>query len=128
MHLNQITVSVSDIDRAIRFYAGLGLELIVRAAHYARFLAENGSTFSLHKTDLVPPSGTVVYFECENLDERCQLLQSLGYIFEQIPTDQSWLWREAYMKDPDGNIICLYFAGDMRINPPWRLPREDVGN
>ena len=37
------------------------------------------------------------------------------------PTDQSWLWREAYLKDPDGNLICLYHAGANRRFPPWRI-------
>ncbi len=121
MHLNQVTVSVTDIARAIDFYERLGLTLIVRAEHYARFLADNGATFSVHQSELVA-STTVVYFECAHLDEHCSQLKALGYVFEQNPTDQPWLWREAYLNDPDGNRICLYFAGEMRTNPPWRLP------
>ena len=37
------------------------------------------------------------------------------------PQDQSWLWREAYLRDPDENIICLFHAGTNRRHPPWRL-------
>ncbi len=31
MNLNQITISVSDVERSIQFYQGLGLRLIVKA-------------------------------------------------------------------------------------------------
>lgn len=122
MHLNQITVAVSDLAISIPFYQGLGLELIVKAEHYARFIVPgNQVTFSLHKTTDFRPSDTVVYFESEYLDTWVENLQKLGYQFAQLPQDQTWLWREAYLNDPDGNQICLYFAGENRLNPPWRL-------
>jgi len=25
--------------------------------------------------------------------------------------------------DPSGNVVCLYHAGDNRLNPPWRVVR-----
>ena len=37
------------------------------------------------------------------------------------PVDQRWLWREAYLRDPAGNLLCLYCAGENRLFPPWRL-------
>jgi len=48
-------------------------------------------------------------------------LMSKGIEFSADPKDQSWLWREACLKDPDGHIICLYHAGENRLNPPWRI-------
>jgi hypothetical protein len=30
------------------------------------------------------------------------------------------------LRDPDGNILCLYHAGDNRRNPPWRLPQSSA--
>lgn len=121
MHLNQVTVSVTEMKRSITFYQGLGLQLIVENDHYARFLVDNGATFSIHKAEHVA-SSTVVYFECDDLDAYCAQLQAQGFVLKQEPVDQTWLWREAYLDDPDGNSICLYFAGEMRSNPPWRLP------
>jgi hypothetical protein len=41
--------------------------------------------------------------------------------FEHDPVDQTWLWREARLRDPDGNQLCLFHAGENRLNPPWRL-------
>ena len=53
MNLNQVTVQVTDIGRATTFYQRLGLELIVSADHYARFLCPGGATFSVHVAEAV---------------------------------------------------------------------------
>lgn len=123
MNLNQVTVPVSDIPKSIPFYQTLGLKLIVESPHYARFLCPDGNaTFSLHLAEELPSgNGISVYFECENLDEKVEQLIEKGVSFDQLPKDQTWLWREAYLKDPDGNQLILFFAGENRINPPWRI-------
>ena len=28
----------------------------------------------------------------------------------------------SHVRDADGNRLCLYFAGENRVNPPWRVP------
>ena len=122
MNLNQITVEVSDIPRASAFYQRLGLELIVSSDHYARFLCPGGATFSIHLVEAVSPGGTMVYFECDDLDARVAALTADGVVFDTDPANQRWLWREARLRDPDGHRLCLYFAGENRINPPWRVP------
>ena len=43
-----------------------------------------------------------------------------GIAFEHGPRNQPWMWREARLRDPDGNIIFLYKAGEARRFPPWR--------
>ncbi len=123
MNLNQITVPSLDIPKSIEFYQTLGLKLIVKSDHYVRFECPDGaSTFSVHLTEQLPSgSGISVYFECENLDETVNDLIQKGLVFDELPKDQSWLWREAYLKDPDGNQLILFFAGENRLNPPWRV-------
>ena len=124
MNLNQVTVPSIDIARSIEFYKALGLNLIVEALpHYARFECPNGdATFSVHLVDkLSDGEGTYVYFETESLDQEVARLRKEGMQFDQLPVDQSWLWREARLRDPDGNKIILYFAGDNRKSPPWRI-------
>lgn len=124
MQLNQVTVPATDLAASVSFYAGLGLQQIVSSPHYARFeCPDGGSTFSVHLTsEIVRDSGVVVYFECQDLDDRVRALKSRGYVFLQDPADQRWLWREARLLDPAGNQVCLYLAGDNRRFPPWRLP------
>lgn len=124
MNLNQVTVPSLDISTSITFYKLLGLQLIVEAQpHYARFeCLEGSSTFSIHLVDELPQGdGVTVYFETDNLDSEVTRLGENGITFDLLPTDQTWLWREARLKDPDGNKIILYFAGDNRKNPPWRI-------
>lgn len=124
MQLNQITLPAVDVAASVEFYSGLGLRLIVSALpRYARFeCPDGGVTFSLHQVSTRPaPSGVVVYFECEDLDARVHGLQASGYVFAQEPRDESWLWREARLTDPSGNTVCLYWAGENRRHPPWRI-------
>ena len=105
------------------FYAGLGLKLIVSSPHYARFECPEGeSTFSVHLVENLSPAGqTVVYFECAELDTKVSELKAVGYSFEQEPKDQPWLWREARLRDPANNEVRLYWAGENRRYPPWRV-------
>lgn len=124
MDLNQITVPVSDLERAIAFYKTLGLELIVHSnAHYARFVCPDGSTtFSLHVVETLPQGeGVGVYFEVEDVNSSVRELEAKGIVFGEQPIDQPWLWREARLRDPDGNRLILYHAGKNRLDPPWKL-------
>lgn len=127
MNLNQITVPSLDLECSIPFYETLGLRLIVKALpHYARFeCPTGGATFSLHQVEKLPTGeGVYVYFEIENLDEYVAALVTKGIQFDELPNDKSWLWREARLKDMDGNQLILYWGGDNRKNPPWRLKEE----
>jgi catechol 2,3-dioxygenase-like lactoylglutathione lyase family enzyme len=124
MNLNQITVPVIDVEKSIAFYEKLGLLLIVKALpHYARFeCPEGNATFSLHKVEVLPSGeGISVYFEVKDLDEYVNGLIGKGIQVEELPNDKAWLWRESRLKDLDNNQIIIYFAGNNRTNPPWRL-------
>lgn len=124
MNLNQITVPVLNVSEAINFYKLLGLNLIVEALpYYARFLCPEGnSTFSLHSLDALPKGeGVCVYFENNDLDNYVNQLLDKGIKFDELPNDKNWLWREARLKDIDGNQLILFYAGENRINPPWKL-------
>jgi catechol 2,3-dioxygenase-like lactoylglutathione lyase family enzyme len=123
MLLNQVTVTATDLDASIAFYTRLGFRLIVKADHYARFeIGDGQSTFSLHLGDAAgAANGPHLYFECADLDARVADLKAKGIAFENDPVDQSWKWREAWFRDPAGNRLCLYWAGENRRFPPWRI-------
>ena len=124
MNLNQVTVPSSDVAASVAFYKELGLiEIVEDLPKYARFQCpDGGSTFSIHYTDQShTPSAIVVYFECQHLDDRVLELKRRGIKFDTDPVDQPWLWREVHLRDPYGNNICLYYAGENRLNPPWRI-------
>ncbi len=124
LDLNQVTVPSLDVARSILlFYEKLGLKLIVHTHDaYARFECPVGtSTFSIHLVNEIQQGeGAAVYFECGALDDYVTFLENSGVVIDQPPTDQPWLWREARLRDPDGNTIILFTAGKNRKYPPWR--------
>jgi hydroxymethylpyrimidine/phosphomethylpyrimidine kinase len=122
--LNQVTVTGRDYAKQVAFYRKLGLRQIVDSPvnGYARFEAWGGTTFSVQidpEEEIAPT--TAIYFECDDLDSRVEALARSGLVFEHGPRDQPWLWREARLRDPAGNIIFLYRAGEARRFPPWRM-------
>ncbi len=124
MNLNQVTVPTKDLIRSIGFYEKIGLKLIIKAIPtYARFECPEGdATFSVHQVDELPNgNGIMVYFECQNLDSFVAELVDKGISFDELPNDKRWIWREARLKDPDKNQLVLYYAGNNRKNPPWRI-------
>jgi catechol 2,3-dioxygenase-like lactoylglutathione lyase family enzyme len=126
MRLNHATLHVDDLDRSVAFYKRLGFKQIVAAEGYARFQCPEGeATLSLESRSPegpVDPPRVSIHFESDRLDALVAELKSKGIEFEQDPTDQPYLWREAVLRDPDGHLLFLYHAGTNRLNPPWRLP------
>ena len=124
MRLNHITIPSLNVERSVQFYKKLGMLLIVDALpRYVRFeLPDGEATFSIHLVEKLPiGDGITIYFEDDSLDELVLDLQKKEIEFSLLPTDQRWLWREAHVLDPDGNKIILFFGGDNRKNPPWRI-------
>jgi len=121
--LNQVTVTGADYERSVEFYRRLGLKQIVaNPPDYARFETAGGVTLSVQidpEEKIV--ATTALYLECDDLDQRVEQLARSGLAFEHGPRNQPWMWREARLRDPDGNIIFLYKAGEARRFPPWRV-------
>jgi catechol 2,3-dioxygenase-like lactoylglutathione lyase family enzyme len=128
MNLNQVTLPARDVAPAVPFYQRLGLRLIVDALpRYVRFECPDGESTLSIELAAEPASGVapVVYFECADLDGTVERLVGEGIRFDTRPTDQPWLWREARLRDPAGNALCLFFAGSNRRDPPWRVGRNE---
>lgn len=127
MKLNQVTVPSKNLEKSLHFYQTLGFELIVDALpRYIRFLCpDKENTFSVHwVVRKEEGNGIVLYFECEHLDQVYSELLEKGILFDHPPINQTWLWRETSLKDPDGHQLILYKAGKNRIYPPWGLKKE----
>lgn len=126
MNLNQVTIYSSKPEETVEFFRKLGLILIVDSLpRYARLECPDGdTTLSVHEAEPVgrrPSPPIVLYFECDDLDGEVARFKSLGLEFEQEAIDQPWLWREAYLRDPNGHKICLFHAAENRKSPPWRI-------
>jgi predicted enzyme related to lactoylglutathione lyase len=124
MDLNQVTIYSDKTVETVEFFEKLGLRRIVDSLpRYARLECPDGnSTLSVNEFhERTPLNNIVLYFECEDLDADVGRLQAFGLEFDEDPTDRPWLWRQAYLRDPNGNRICLFRAGENRKNPPWRV-------
>jgi catechol 2,3-dioxygenase-like lactoylglutathione lyase family enzyme len=124
MRFNHVTLIVSDFERSKAFYTTLGLVQIVDAPpRYARFRFPDGdATLSIEVTGETPQTATAqLFFECAELDDTVASLKAKGIAFQQDPTDMDYLWREARLRDPDGHNIRLFYAGNYRLNPPWKI-------
>jgi len=122
--LNQVTVTVNDYAKSVAFYRALGLKQIVDSPEnaYARFETGGGATLSIQADPEETISATTaVYLECDDIDAEVDRLARLGVPFEHGPRNQPWMWREARLRDPSGNTIFLYKAGEARRFPPWRM-------
>ncbi|MGH9523836.1 MAG: VOC family protein, partial [Terriglobales bacterium] len=59
--------------------------------------------------------GVRLYFEIRELDDFCRRLQHKDFYITQLPRMMPWGWRHAYLNDPDGHEISLYWAGENRM-------------
>ncbi len=124
---NHAMIYVRDVERSLKFYRGLlGFRVISKMQGYARLKSPKGSTsIALHEYDPgTKPSrggeGLRLYFEVARLDALCKKMRAAGVKFDQMPKDMPWGWRHAYLKDPDGHELSLYYAGPKRLRP-WPL-------
>ena len=118
-------IYVKDVERGTRFYRDLlGFKLIEDFRHeatavYARLRAPGGDgTIALHQAGSdasVSSDGVRLYFEVPDLDDFCRKLQQKGFYITKMPCMMPWGWRHAYMNDPDGHEISLYWAGANRM-------------
>lgn len=126
MNMNQVTIPVKSMNNATRFYRKIGFLQIVDTPHYARFeCAGNQASFSISLNQEEYRNGAAIYFEHQDLDVLVAKLIKKGIEFIELPKEKSYLWREATLADPSSNIIKLYWAGENRLNPPWRVEITD---
>ena len=122
---NHAMIYVKDVDRGIGFYRDLlGFKLIEDFRYegtqvYARLRAPGGDgTIALHQAGpgvSVSSEGVRLYFEVRDLDNFCRKLQKRDFYITQLPRMMPWGWRHAYLNDPDGHEISLYWAGENRM-------------
>ncbi|MFI5116400.1 MAG: VOC family protein [Terriglobales bacterium] len=122
---NHAMIYAKDVERSLGFYRDLmGFKLIEDFRYegtsvYARLRAPGGDgTIALHQAGPGVPlasDGVRLYFEVGDLDGFCRKLQQKGFYITQLPRLMPWGWRHAYLNDPDGHEISLYWAGENRM-------------
>jgi hypothetical protein len=82
------------------------------------------ATLSIQQHDgpIMPAAEIGIEFDsAEALDAEIARLQAIGLVFLNGPIDRDWLWRDAKLADPDGHVLLYFFAGENKLNPPWRV-------
>jgi catechol 2,3-dioxygenase-like lactoylglutathione lyase family enzyme len=125
LSFNHAMLYVKDVERALGFYHDLlGFKLVEDFRYenkpvYARLRAPGGDgTLALHQAgpqDSLSSDGVRLYFEVRELDEFCRKLQKKNYYITKLPRMMPWGWRHAYLNDPDGHEISLYWASGKRM-------------
>ena len=121
LEFNHAMVYVRELAPALRFYADLlGFEVIEQfGPSYARLKSPRGkTTLALHLVgpkDSPDAAGTRLYFETKDLEKVCATLVAAGATFTQLPKIMPWGWKHAYLHDPDGHEVSLYWAERKRF-------------
>jgi len=123
---NHVMLYVRDVQASLHFYAEkLGFRILEAFDYggtivYARLLPPKGKTsLALHlpeqgQTSLAS-NGVRLYFEVKELVAACRKLEKAGVKFLSPPKQMPWGWKHAYLLDPDGHEISLYWAGVLRM-------------
>jgi catechol 2,3-dioxygenase-like lactoylglutathione lyase family enzyme len=115
-----------DVARALSFYVGgLGFKPVDEVQYegmvvYGRIRAPRGdSTIAIHRLEhgkSVPQDeGVRLYFEVKDLEPFCKRLEAAGIALSKPPKMMPWGWTHAYLDDPDGHEVSLYWAGAKRL-------------
>jgi lactoylglutathione lyase len=124
-NFNHAMIYTRNVDASLEFYRDkLGFKLIEEAkapfgSVYARLKAPAGnSSIALHLLERgasFQPGAVRLYFEVRNLEAVCKRLEKQGVKFSKPPAVMPWGWTHAYLDDPDGHEVSLYWAGAKRL-------------
>jgi catechol 2,3-dioxygenase-like lactoylglutathione lyase family enzyme len=120
--LNAIGIVVSDMERSIRFYRLLGLDVPETPGeghvdtflpNGVRFMLDSEETVRSFRPDWERASGNqlALAFECASpaeVDETYARAVKAGFDGEKEPWDAFWGQRYAQLEDPDGVPVDLY--------------------
>jgi catechol 2,3-dioxygenase-like lactoylglutathione lyase family enzyme len=126
LNFNHAMIYSRDVGKALHFYRDLmGFESLEEMEHggrmvYARLRAGQGDgTIALHMIEpgkeLPAGDGIRLYFEVKELEKFCEELLAAGVKFSKMPKLMPWGWEHAYLDDPDGHEVSLYWAGAKRF-------------
>jgi catechol 2,3-dioxygenase-like lactoylglutathione lyase family enzyme len=122
MELTHIWLLVEDMPRALGFYRDtLGLTVAADLGGFVELNANERFLLSLFERGgmresepgipISPVAGqhAALVFEVKGLDAYCVDLRAHGVEFASAETDHpEWGLRTAFLRDPDGNLLCLY--------------------
>ena len=126
LDFNHAMIYTRDLSVSLKFYSNLlGFKIVEvfewqKRPVYARLRAPRGAgTIALHLPapgeTLPAGDGMRLYFEVRDLARFCARLEAAGVQLTKPPKLMPWGWMHAYLDDPDGHEISLYWAGAKRF-------------
>jgi predicted enzyme related to lactoylglutathione lyase len=101
--IENITVKVTDLKRAVSFYEKIGLKKKDEWSNYATFNVGD----VILGLDPESKGGVNIFVHVANVDDEHKALKEKGVKFLSEPKDQYWGGRTAKFEDPDGNEFIL---------------------
>jgi catechol 2,3-dioxygenase-like lactoylglutathione lyase family enzyme len=116
-------IYTADLARARAFYeSALGFRVVDEyPGAYVRLRSPNGqTTIALHDLERgqkmdTQAEGLRLYIEVRELEAFCASLAAKGVKIDEGPALMPWGWKHAYLRDPDGHQLSLYWAGRKRF-------------
>lgn len=122
LELTHIWLLVEDMPRALGFYRDtLGIDVLHDLGEFVELKANSHFQLSLFtraamrigepEIAIGPVGGqhATLAFEVDALDEYCARLRAQGVEFVSGEANHpEWGLRTAFLRDPDGNLLCLY--------------------
>jgi catechol 2,3-dioxygenase len=118
--IGHVHLKVSDLDRALAFYAGvLGFDVVLRHGDEAAFISAGGyhhhiglNTWESRGAGPPPRNSTGLYHTAIRFPDRKTLAQAVKRVLDAgIPLDGAsdhGVSEAIYLRDPDGNGVELY--------------------
>ena len=128
-----ISLATADRNRSLAFYRDiLGFDVMQRIGDQAAFISAGGyhhhlglNTWESRGGSAPLPGTTGLYHVAIRYPDRRSLGDALRRLAEAgWPVDGATdhgVSEAIYLRDPDGNIIFFYKAGESRRFPPWRM-------
>ena len=108
---SHLFVLVSDLERARAFYVDvLGLELVMQHEGYVRVGGADGFHIGFEEgpPGAVGAPGIEIVIQVDDVDARFREIKAAGVPFDEVPEDQDWGARHAWLRDPDGYRLSIY--------------------
>jgi hydroxymethylpyrimidine/phosphomethylpyrimidine kinase len=123
--LNQVTVTGTDYRKSVEFYRSLGPPPDRRQPGERLCAVRDRRAERRCRSRSIPKRRSRQrprsISNATTLTSGSRSWPEAGSRSSTVPRNQPWMWREARLRDPSGNIIFLYRAGEARRFPPWRI-------
>ncbi len=112
--ISAVTLSTSDMARAVRFYTALGFAISYggETAAFTSFRVGSGSLNLARAADRGPAGSARIIFYVDDVDAMYAHVLARGFAPEAAPRDATWGERYFHLTDPDGH--ALSFARPLR--------------